>query len=152
MSGPWIGHSVLLWSHIAAGVAALAVGPLAVLGERRGWSTRLGVAYQVSVAALAVTALGLVALAPARLWWLIPIAVATVAAAAGGAWLRRRDAGGWTPWQVRLLGGSYVSLVTALFVVQWGTAVAWLGPGLTGFVVVETAAHLVDRRTGPPRT
>ncbi len=146
MTGSELGSTLLLVTHVAAGVAALAFGPLAVLGRRRSWPARFDPAYQIGVAALAATALGLVALAPARLWWLIPIAVATEAAALGGWWLVRRGPDRWTPWQVRLLGGSYVSLVTALFVVQWGTAVAWLAPSVTGFVVVETAASLVGRR------
>lgn len=95
---------------------------------------------------MTTTALGLVAFAPGRFWWLAPIAALTQAAAAGGGWLRRR--GTRRPWQVRLLGGSYVSLVTALLVVSWGGWAAWVLPTLVGVLAVETAAERARRRTG----
>lgn len=141
-------HGAVLSAHIAAGALALVSGPLALVAPRRpGWSRRLGLIYRLAVAGLAVTALALVALKP-QLWWLAPIAVATWAVAEAGARLRRPAASGrWTPAQVRLLGGSYVSLVTAAFVVSSGGPLAWALPPLLGFVAVElTAARAGEDR------
>jgi len=139
-------HVVVLTGHISAGVAALGLGPLAFLAARRGGGggARLGHLYQVAVAALNTTAIGLVALAPARLWWLLPIAVATEGAAVSGWWVWHRS--GPATWAVRLLGGSYVSLITALLVVSWGTVLAWVAPAVLGLVLVESAASRAGLR------
>ena len=140
-------YAPLLALHVAAGVAALALGPLAAAASiRRSAEARLGNAYQVAVAALTSGALGLVALAPGRLWWLAPIAVATEAAALGGRRLASRATAAARAWRIRLLGGSYVSLVTALLVVSWGTWAAWVLPSVVGVVAVETAALPRGRR------
>jgi hypothetical protein len=44
------------------------------------------------------------------------------------------------PRHVRLVCGSYVSLVTALLVVSWGSVLAWILPTLIGTVLIERAA------------
>ena len=142
---PATAQGVLLAGHVAAGVAALALGPLAVLGQRNGRGRALWTAYGLAVTAVTVSALGLVALDPARLWWLIPFAVGTQAAIIGAWWLRRRHTSGWTPALVRLVAGSYVSLVTALLVVSWGSPLAWVLPTVAGIAVIETAAVRVGR-------
>lgn len=136
--------SLLLGVHVAAGAVALALGPATLLLHRlRG---PLAAGYQVAVAVLTTTALGLVAIDPAGLWWLVPFAVGTEAAVIGGSWLAHRTPGRTTPWRVRLMGGSYVSLITALLVVSWGRNVlAWVLPSIVGVVVVETAAARVGR-------
>lgn len=146
MGGADTVHVVVLTGHISAGVAALGLGPLAFLAARRGGGggARLDHLYQVAVAALITTAIGLVALAPARLWWLLPIAVATEGAAVGGWWVWHRS--GPATWAVRLLGGSYVSLITALLVVSWGTVLAWVAPAVLGLVLVESAASRAGLR------
>ena len=139
-------HAALLSVHVAAGVTALICGPAAVaVSLRHVRQPLLGIAYQAAVAAVTATALALVALAPERLWWLAPLAVVTEAAALGGWWLAHRDSasGGW---QIRLLGGSYVSLVTALLVVSWGTWAAWVLPTIVGAVLIETATLPRGRR------
>lgn len=134
----------LLGVHVAAGAVALALGPLALVV--RGWRRALAVGYQVAVAILTTTALGLVATDPARLWWLVPFAVGTEAAVIVGWWLARGRPGRVTPWRVRLMGGSYVSLITALLVVSWGSNVlAWVLPTILGVVIVETVAARAGR-------
>ena len=139
-------RSVLLAVHVGAGAAGLLVGPAAIsaaLQGRRG--TRADHAYLVAATVLTATAVGLVALDPAGLWPFLLPAAGTQAAVVGG---RSVDAGAT---QVRLVCGSYVSLVTALAVVRWGTLLAWVLPTLVGTALVEWAASS-SRRRRPART
>lgn len=143
--------SVLLGVHVTAGAAALVLGPLAVFASHRlPWRLVLATGYQIAVAVLTTTALGLVGLDPGRLWWLVPFAIGTEAAVLAGWWLGHDVTVGGrvqvTPARVRLMGGSYVSLSTALLVVSWGSSVpAWVLPSLVGVLVVETAAARAGR-------
>lgn len=153
---------LLLALHVAAGVVALVGGPLAYAsavgrdedrvghgfrkerppnGRRRRLQVRadalIGV-YLAAVLVVATTALGLVALDPAGLWWLGPLALLTAglalrgrAAGAGGdGAAARRRRGGW--------GGSYIALVTAALVVSFpGFGAFWVLPTLIGVSVIE---------------
>jgi hypothetical protein len=139
-------HSLLLAAHVAAGSAGLLLGPVAMAApKRRGRHTRVGYAYQLAVAGLAVTAVGLASLAWGRLWWLAAIAVATEAAALGGLWTRRRHFAGWIPWHVSLMCGSYISLVTALLVVNWSSPLAWVVPTVVGTPLIARRASRARR-------
>lgn len=136
-------HTPLLLLHATAGTLGLLLGPLAALAAARRWpgSRRWLTAYIGAVTVVCGTALGLVALAPTTFWWLIPFAVGTQAAvlvARHTADLARRT---------RLLGGSYVSLVTALLVVSWGNPLAWILPTVLGVGLVETAAARARQRS-----
>ena len=134
-------HSSLLVVHVAAGVAGLVLGPVAMAAaKRRGRHTRAGLAYQAAVAVVTLTAVGLAVLAWARLWPFVVIAAGTEAAALGGWWAGRRRFAGWLPWHVRLMCGSYVSLVTALLVVNWSSALAWVLPTVIGSPLIARAA------------
>lgn len=142
-------HSVLLVLHVTAGAAGLLLGPVAVASRKQSLRhVRIGVAYQVAVAVLAMSALGLVALAPARLWGLGVIAVATTVAALAGGEVRRRRARGWLPVHIRLMGGSYLSLVTAALVVSWSSPLAWILPTVVGAPLIATAVHRVTLPVG----
>jgi len=138
-------RSLLLTSHVAAGTTGLLMGPLAIAGAMRNdrdtWWAR---AYPAAVTVLTVTAAGLVALNLA-LWPFLLIALGTEAAVvmAGNARAHARH--------VRLVCGSYVSLVTALLVVNWGSILAWVLPSVVGTVLVERAAASTRRRP-PVRT
>ena len=138
-------RSVLLVSHVAAGAAGLLIGPAAMaaaLEDRR--DTRSARAYRVAVAVLTASAAGLVALNP-TLWPFLLLAAGTEAAV-----LMARTAGPLDR-HVRLVCGSYVSLVTALLVVSWGSIAAWVLPTVVGTVLVERAAAST-RRPRPART
>ncbi len=139
-------RSVLLAVHVGAGAAGLLLGPGAISAavHHRG-STRAGQGYLVAVTVLTITAVGLVALDPGALWPFLLLAAGTQAAVVGA---RSVDA---RATQVRLVGGSYVSLVTALAVVRWGTLLAWVLPTLVGTALVEWAASS-SRRRRPART
>lgn len=141
-------HAVLLGVHVVAGVTGLLLGPVALaVPKRAGWHVRLGLAYQAVVAVMTTSAVALAALAPARLWWLGLIAVATEAAALGGWAVRRRHRRGWLPWHIRLMCGSYVSFVTAALVTNWDSPLAWVLPTVVGSPLIAWAGH----RASAPR-
>ena len=128
-------HTLLLTVHIAAGTAGLLVGPAAIAAARRDErrSAAAGV-YLAAVTTLTITAAGLVALRPGALWPFLLLAAGTEAAVVAA----RRS--GKYGSHVRLTCGSYVSLVTALLVVSWGSVLAWVLPTIVGTVLLERAA------------
>lgn len=140
-------HTVLLSAHITAGSLGLIIGPLAMIAKKTpGPHTRLGLIYQAVVAVLAVSAVGLVVLSPARLWPFGVIAVATETAALAGWAAKRRRRPGWLVWHVSLMCGSYVSFVTAFLVVNWESPLAWILPTVIGSPLIARAAG----RAGAP--
>ncbi|MEJ5946121.1 hypothetical protein WDZ17_12540 [Pseudokineococcus basanitobsidens] len=135
-------HTALLVPHVAAGALGLGLGPVAMLLPKR--LDRHGVVGRLYVAVTVVmttSALGLVALAPRRLWGFAIIAVATLVTALAGAALARRRPRGWLPVHVRLMSASYLSFVTAFLVVQWSSPLAWLLPTLVGSPLIALAVH-----------
>jgi hypothetical protein len=133
-------HTAVLIIHVAAGTAALALGPLFVLAARRGGRRHgAGVAYQGAVGVLCASAIVLVAFDLEGLWWLAPIAVATQVAALGGAALARRR----PAWRHHLWASSYIALLTALLVVSWGSPLAWVLPVVVARPLVVRAAGAV---------
>lgn len=139
-------RSVVLTVHIAAGIAGLLVGPAAMraaMKDQRRTASTAG--YLAAVTVLTTSAAALVALRPGALWPFLLLAVGTQAAVLAARHARRID------HHVRLVGGSYISLVTALLVVSWGSISAWILPTLIGTVLVERAAG-ASRRRRPSRT
>ena len=139
-------RSVILLVHIAAGIAGLLAGPGAIkaaVDDRR--DTAGAQAYLAAVTVLTITAAGLAALRPDALWPFLLLAVGTEAAVLAARRARRTD------HHVRLVGGSYISLVTALLVVSWGSIAAWILPTVIGTLLVERAAGATRRRP-PART
>lgn len=123
-------RTFLLVGHISSGSLSLLAGPVAMLPPKRpGWHPRLGLTYQVFVALLWASAIGLAVLQPA-LWWLDIIVGANWAAALAGWQVRRLRRPGWLPWHISLMCGSYVTLVTTLLVVNLGAGdpFAWALP------------------------
>lgn len=140
-------HALLLTTHVVAGVAGLLLGAMAMAAPKRArWHPRIGIAYQASAAAMTSTAVGLVAMAPHRLWWLGVIALVTEAAALGGWWMRRAHPRGWLAWHIRLMCGSYVSFLTAALVVNVDSPLAWILPTVIATPLIALA---VKRSTAP---
>jgi hypothetical protein len=129
----------LLTAHITAGTVGLLLGPLYV-AVRRGRPT-CGPAYQIAVAAVAVTGAALAVTAWDRLWWLLPVAVATEVSAVVGVRIWRRRRPGWTTWVPHVLGGSYVALVTGVMVAATKNPVFWLLPALVAQGPIAVAKH-----------
>jgi hypothetical protein len=142
--------TTLLIIHIMSGSLALLAGPVAMtLPKRHGWHTRLGTGYVVLVGLLSASAIGLAAMKPA-LWWLGVIAGATLAAVLAGRELRRRHPPGWLPLHISLMCGSYVSLTTALLVVNLGlgSVLAWVVPTVIGTPLIARRAYLAAVHPG----
>jgi tellurite resistance protein TehA-like permease len=140
--------------HIASGSLALMAGPVAMLlPKSRGWHTRVGTAYVALVAVLSASAIGLAVLKPA-LWWLGVVAGATLAAVLAGRELRRRHHPGWLPLHISLMCGSYISLTTALFVVNlgFGSVLAWTLPTVVGTPLIARRAYRAAANPGAPVT
>ena len=134
-------HAAALTMHIVAGASGLVIGPIAMTApKKRGRHTRAGLWYQIAVAAMTATACALTAFAPARLWGLAVIAVVTEGAALAGWALARRRPPNWLPVHVSLMGGSYVSFVTAALVVNWTSVFAWIVPTIIGTPLIARAA------------
>ena len=140
-------RTALLALHITGGGAGLVLGPVAMaLPKRPGGHPRVGVAYQAVIAVVCVTAVGLAVLSP-EVWWLGLIALGTEAAALGGWAVRRRRPPGWLSLHVSLMCGSYVSLVTALLVVNSESPLAWVLPTVVATPLIARTA----RRAGAGR-
>jgi uncharacterized membrane protein len=142
-------HTLVLAVHVISGSLGLALGPaVMLLPKRRGLHTRLGKVYQWATAGLCVSALGLVAL-HTKVWGLAIIAAATEITALGGLLVARRRRGNWVPLHLSLMCGSYISFVTAFFVVNLGRAFwpAWIVPTIIGSPLIARAAGRV--RTAP---
>jgi hypothetical protein len=134
-------HASFLAVHITAGSTGVLLGPFALRAALRGGRrTRTTAAYVGAVTVLTVSAVALAMMRWHALWPFALIAVATEAAVAGAWRVADRRRPGWLPHYVRLLCGSYVSLVTALLVVSWGTLLAWVLPSIAGVALVERAA------------
>ena len=149
-------HDILLSLHVAAGTLGLVLGPVIVWAERGPphRRSRVGGTYHWAVLAVALTAVGLVALDWPTLWWLLPLAalsygLALLGRLAGS--LRRR---GWVRAYAHGQGGSYIALVTALFVVSLdgpAATAAWFVPTLVGLPLIERRVAEIARETPASR-
>lgn len=147
------GYAALLTFHIVVGAIGLVLGPVLMWADARRWQRArdLGVLYVGMVAAVGISATGLVVARRDDLWWLVPVSVLTLGLAFLGRYAVGRP-GGWSHGYVHGLGGSYIALVTATVVVSFAVdgplygasqLVAWLGPTAVGTPLLE-----VWRRVG----
>ena len=146
-------HTVLVLIHAASGTAGLLLAlPILLAPKRRGRHTLLGRIYAVAAVGLSLSALGLFALDPARLWGLAILGVLTLGWLLGGLWFaRRRPRGmggrGWRIWHLNLMSSTVIAFVTG-FAVQMtdGNLVAWLAPTVLGsLLIARTTAREVAR-------
>lgn len=121
----------LLLVHVGLGTAGLLLGP-AVLVTRGAVRAVAARGYLVAVGGVVVTAVGLVALDPAGLWWLLPVAGATAATTVLGVRSWSSRPAGWPTACAHLLGGSYIALVTGAFVGGTGNPLFWVLPAVVG--------------------
>jgi len=143
----------ILAVHIASGSAGLILGPLAMRApKRRGRHTRIGETYHWVMLTVCVSAVGLSALAWSRIWWLTPIAVFSYANAFVGYLAAKHRRAGWLRPHIGGMGGSYIALVTALLVVNFGgrPLILWFIPTLVGtpIIALATARASVRPRLG----
>lgn len=138
----------LLAAHIVAGSVGLLLGPLHLMVRRSrllaGWG------YQVAVAATALSGGALAVVAWERLWWLLPVAMATQLSALAGWWMWRRRPRGWTTLVPHVLGGSYIALVTGAMVAGTGNPVFWILPAVAAqWPIARAKAYLAATCPGP---
>ncbi|WP_406037827.1 hypothetical protein OG799_24010 [Micromonospora sp. NBC_00898] len=146
-------HTVLVLIHAASGTTGLLLAlPILLAPKRRGRHTLLGRIYAVVAVGLSLSALGLFALDPARLWGLAILGVLALGWLLGGLWFaRRRPRGmggrGWRIWHLNLMSSTVIAFVTG-FAVQMtdGNLVAWLAPTVLGsLLIARTTAREVAR-------
>jgi hypothetical protein len=140
----------VLMVHIAAGVAGLALGPLAMVAPaRRRGHTRAGSAYHWAVLVVCLSAAGLALMRWDELWWFVLLAAFSYALALRGDVAARRRRPGWRRDHITGVGGSYIALVTALLVVSSdGAIVTWLLPSLIGAPVIHLVRARAARHAG----
>ena len=135
--------AIALGVHIAAGAAALAIGPVAIRRAARGAAAdRAGDTYHWLVAIVCLSAALLALLDWSRLWFFVPISLASYGFALAGHRAPRHRRGEWRQAQLRGYGGAYIALTTALLVVSFTSLPAlWLLPTLLGAPALHRFTH-----------
>jgi hypothetical protein len=138
-------HGIALGTHVAAGTAGLVLGPAIMLvPKRRGIHTQLGEAYHWVFLVLFVSAIALAIINP-DVWWLGLVGAGSYGFALMGYLAAKRRRPGWIFPHISGQGGSYISMTTALLVVNWGAisdatgfvaALPWFLPTLIGSPVI----------------
>ncbi|WFE38511.1 hypothetical protein [Micromonospora sp. WMMD998] len=139
-------RTVLVLVHAGCGAVGLLLAlPVLLAPKRRGRHTLLGWAYAIAALGLSLSALGLFALDPARLWGLAVLGALTLGWLVGGVLIARRrprrlGARGWRIWHLNLMGSTVIAFVTG-FAVQMtdGNLVAWLAPTVVGSLLIARA-------------
>ena len=143
----------ILALHIASGTAGLLLGPLAMSApKRRGRHTRVGGVYHWTMLAVCLSAAALAAIDWSRIWWFLPIAAFSYANALLGYLAVRIRWPGWLRQHIAGMGGSYIALVTALLVVNFGRSnpVVWFIPTAVGTPLIMWTVSRVARPAGRP--
>jgi hypothetical protein len=138
--------------HVAAGAAALAIGPLAIRNAALGVAEhRAGDVLHGLVAVVCLSASVLAVFDWSRLWFFVPIAAGSYAFALRGHHASRRRRHDWRAVSVRAYGGAYIALTTALIVVSFaGTPLLWLLPTVVGVPAFHLLAHRTATNASAP--
>lgn len=125
-----------------------------------GFHPRIGEVYHGAMLGVCVTAAALAVLDWDRLWRFLPIATGSYAFALVGYAAAKRRFPGWLRIHVIGQGGSYIALVTALFVVNWETVFgepgrtsfwAWAFPTLVGTPMIAWLVREIANGRRPNR-
>ncbi len=112
--------NLVLSVHIALGTVGLILGPIAMQARKRpGLHTRSGEWYHWVMLGMCVSAGMLACLDWQRIWWFLPIAGGSYALALVGYVAAKCRWNGWLRAHITGQGGSYIAMVTAVFVVNW---------------------------------
>jgi hypothetical protein len=121
-------------------------------GKRRGVHTRAGEAYHWVYLTVALSAILLAALDWSELWWFTLIAVFSYSFALRGYVAAKRRRPGWLAAHITGQGGSYIGLVTALSVVNFGDAlIVWFIPTIVGSPLIAWVQYQVAIGNRPKR-
>lgn len=131
--------------HIPAGLVALTAGVVAMLSRKGAWWHRkAGVTYLFAIAAIALTAVGLVSTRGPQFNHLLVFAGLAATLAFGGYLMRQINQG----LHISGMGLSYVVMVTAFYVDngpklpfwnQFPDIVFWVGPAAIGLPIIIRA-------------
>lgn len=151
----------ILLVHIAAGTMGLVLGPIAMTARKRqGVHTRVGEAYHWVMLVVCLSAALLALLDWATLWWFLPVAAGSYAFALLGYVAAKRRWKGWLRAHITGQGGSYIAMVTAVFVVNWETLTgtrgisspwAWALPTVLGTPMIAWVQYQVSLGKRPKR-
>lgn len=151
--------NMVLFAHIALGTAGLVLGPIAMSARKRpGLHTKVGEAYHWVMFGVCVSAGALAFLDWQRLWWFLPIAAGSYAFALLGYVAAKCRWNGWLRTHITGQGGSYIAMVTALFVVNWESLTAtrgvlspwaWALPTVVGSPIIAWVTREVVRGRRP---
>lgn len=149
----------ILLAHIALGTVGLLLGPVAMTARKLpGLHTKAGEAYHWVMLGVCLSAGMLALLDWSRLWWFLPIAMGSYAFALVGYVAAKRRRTGWLRAHLTGQGGSYIAMVTALFVVNWetltgtrgvGSPWAWALPTVVGSPLIAWVTREVARGRRP---
>ncbi|MFU8849630.1 hypothetical protein ACNAW0_01350 [Micromonospora sp. SL1-18] len=139
-------RTVLVVVHAVSGTVGLLLAlPVLLAPKRRGRHTLLGRVYVGAATGLGLSAFGLFAFDPARLWGLALLGALTLGWLVGGLWFARRRPAvtggrGWRAWHINMMGSTLIAFVTG-FAVQTtdGNLVAWFAPTVIGSLLVARA-------------
>jgi hypothetical protein len=122
-------------------------------GKRRGAHTRAGEAYHWVFLVLFLTAVALAILNWDEVWWLALVGAGSYAFALLGYLAAKRRWPGWLTAHVSGQGGSYIAMVTAVLVVNLGTAspLAWIAPTVIGSPIIAWVNFQVAAGRRPKR-
>jgi hypothetical protein len=146
--------TVFLAVHIAAGVAGLIMGPIAMrAGKRRGTHTTVGEAYHWNMLTVCVSAIVLALIHWSTSGFLLYIAIFSYAFALFGYVAAKVRWTGWLRAHVTGQGGSYIALVTAFLVVNAGGGdaplIIWFLPTIVGSPLIVWVNRQVARGKRP---
>jgi hypothetical protein len=137
---------IALGLHVAAGSAGLVLGPIAMFSAKRpGVHTSSGVAYYYVFVVLFGSSVALAALDLKQAWWLAFVGGGSYALALVGYRAAKHRQQGWLIRHVSGMAGSYISMVTALLVVNvnaisgassFSRALAWIVPTAIGGPII----------------
>ena len=154
-------QTAVLVFHISAGIAAVVVGPIAMLSrKRRGRHTRAGELYHWIMLTVCLSAVLVAILEWQRLWGFPYIALGSYALTFTGYLAAKRRWNGWLYAHVSAVSGSYVAIVTASLVVNWEkiTGVpgitspwAWSLPTVVGSIIIAWVNHQIRTGKRPKR-
>lgn len=128
-------HELILTLHIAAGTGGIILGPVAMRArKRRGLHTKAGEFYHWMFATILLTTVILAAMEWERMWFLLPVGVGSYAFALLGYASAKLRWNNWLRFHLVGQGGSYISMTTAVLVVNMGIGSwwAWVLPTLIG--------------------
>ncbi len=131
--------SILLSVHIACGVAAMILGLLSFASRKtKGKHTNLGDYYHWAYLLMSLSAVFMALLDWNRIWWFLPIAVFSYLFALKGYMAAKRKRKDWIFGHVVGQCGSYIAMVTAVFVVALGTTIwwVWVLPSVIGTLLI----------------